>query len=471
MSLKIQIAINEKINSLAGLGPFEDPRFHDAIQLATQGAQFGPQEMLGTFTSLVGRVVTIMSFLGILVSFNPFLTGLVVVTAMPELYVQIKMGHQRFSLAHEMTPKQRQVGYYNRVLSSLEFVKELRLFNLADHFLNSFRGISRELHQSQRNQQFREMRWQLVLNYFTNFVSIGAFIAVVLQAFAGRLSLGDVTLYTNAVRSVQGALSGLVFALANISESALFFTRYTELLALPQSIYICPSPQATPPLFLAIKLRNVSFHYSDEHPWVLRNVNLTIHAGQCGALVGLNGAGKTTLVKLLTRFYDPTAGRITWDGVDLHEFDPQDLRRRIEAIFQDFVRFDLTAHENVGLGDVVRMTENDRVHRAAEKAGVHETLAALPQGYQTTLSRWLVDNGTGVDLSGGEWQKIALARLFIRDADLMILDEPTAALDAQAEYDVYSRFVDLVAVKTSLLISHRFSTVRMADVIAVLEEG
>jgi ATP-binding cassette subfamily B protein len=214
-------------------------------------------------------------------------------------------------------------------------------------------------------------------------------------------------------------------------------------------------------------LRNVSFRYTEEHPWVLRELNLIIPAGKCLALVGANGAGKTTLVKLLTRLYDPTEGQILWDGIDIREFRPEELRSRIGAIFQDFMQYSLTAQENIGLGDVENIKNLSRIHNAAVKAGVHTAINNLPQGYQTILSRWLGDDDSGVDLSGGEWQKIAIARMFMRDADLLILDEPTSALDAQAEYETYNRFVNLMAKRTSLLISHRFSTVRMADTIAV----
>lgn len=206
---------------------------------------------------------------------------------------------------------------------------------------------------------------------------------------------------------------------------------------------------------------------------MLRDINLCIPAGQCLALVGLNGAGKTTLVKLLTRLYDPTEGQILWDGIDLREFDPVELRCHMGAIFQDFIRYDLTVQENIGLGDVERIKQSEAIRQAANKAGIHKLVERLPQGYDTILSRWLVgkDTGAGADLSGGEWQKIALARMFMRDADMLMLDEPTAALDAQAEYDLYSSFVELMAGRTSLLITHRFSTVRMADAVAVLEQG
>jgi len=477
LSIKVQMTIFDKLNSLAGLSPFEDPKIRDMIQMGAQGGQMGPSQALNTLTSLLRNTITLLSFLGVLTVFNTLLSSLVMLAALPQIYVHVKMGRQRFVIAEENLSKQRQAGYYSGVLSATQIVKELRLFNLGEFFLNRFRHLTEELNQIQRIQQKRELGWKFWLNMITTLVSSATFIVVVIQALQDRLSLGDVTLFSSAVSRVQSALAGIVLALTNVQESSLFFSRYNDLLALPQPIYISSSPCSTPPLASAIELCNVSFRYSDEHPWVLREINLTIPAGQCLALVGLNGAGKTTLVKLLTRMYDPCEGKILWDKIDIREFDPVVLRNHIGAIFQDFVHFDMTALENIVFGNVTKLNNGgyhkaeELARQAATKVGIHETIHALPKGYHTTLSRWLVDQGDGVDLSGGEWQKIALARLFVRDADFLILDEPTSALDAQAEHDVYNRFVELVKGRTSLLISHRFSTVRMADLIAVLDGG
>jgi len=477
LSLRIQLIVYRKINSLAGLAVFESPDFHDTVRLSVQGALMGPERLLYTFVGLLRSAITLVSFLGILFTFNPLLAILVVLSALPQLFAKLKLGQERFNMANRNSPKERRVGHYGSILSAIPFLKEVRLFNLANYFLQLFKLNLQELHQRQRLQQIKELSWQFRLGLLSNLVSNATFAIVILQAFTRKITLGDVTLFTNAVGSIQSSLFSFISSLAEMHESALFFTRYTDLLALPQPIAIPPSPLPTPPLTHSVELRDVSFRYSAEHPWIFRNLTLTLPAGQALALVGLNGAGKTTLVKLLTRLYDPTEGKILWDGVDIREFDPADLRRRMGVIFQDFVRFDLTALENIALGDVTKLENGNRAaaetaaRRAAQKAGIHEMVAALPHGYHTTLSRWLAEDGQGVDLSGGEWQKIALARLFMRDADLLILDEPTAALDAQAEYDIYQSFTDIVAGKTSLLISHRFSTVRMADLIAVLDDG
>ncbi len=478
LSLKVNVIIYEKLNSLEGLSVFENPRIRDIIQLGAQGGQSGPSQVLNTISSILHNTITLVSFVGILWIFNPLLATLVTFSALPQILIQFKIGHQRFIISEKNISKQRQVGYYSGILSSTQVVKELRLLNLGEFILSRFQLIREELDQIQRAQQKHELGWEIRINIITNLVSTVAFIIIVIQALLDRLSIGDVTLYSNAASRVQSAIAGIIIAVSNVQECLLFFSRYNDLLTLSQPIYISPRPRSVAPLVSAIELHNISFRYSEEHPLILRDINLTIPAGKCLAMVGLNGAGKTTIVKLLTRMYDPSSGEILWDGIDIREFDPAGLRRSIGVIFQDFVRFDLTVFENIAFGNLQTMnigsdqTTMNLVQQAAIKAGIHETIQALPQGYETILSRWLVENNEqGVDLSGGEWQKIALARLFMRNADFLILDEPTAALDAKAELEVYNQFRELIQGKTSLLISHRFSTVKMADVIAVLDEG
>ena len=432
----------------------------------------GPEQTVHIFSNVLQSTVTLSGFLVVLLAFSPLLAALCAGAAAVQLVAELKLGRYRLLLAEWNSPEERRASYYGSILSDLPFVKELRLFGLADYFLDRFRRGYQSIHRTQRRQQSRELRWESGLGLLSSLVASAAFVVVVLQAFAGRISLGDVTLYTSAVGSVQGGLTGLVFAIASLNESLLFFRRFTELAALPEPMPVASPGRPIGQLTTGIELRDVSFRYSAQHPWVLRHVNLTIPASQCTALVGSNGAGKTTLVKLLTRLYDPTEGRILWDGTDLRDFAPEELRARIGAIFQDYAQYGLTARENVGIGDVRRLADLGRVRQAAMSAGIHEALAALPQGYETLLSRWLMGEGVGADLSGGEWQKIALARVFMRhQADFLVLDEPTAALDAAAEYETYRSFAELMTGRTTLLISHRFSTVRMADVIAVLEGG
>jgi ATP-binding cassette subfamily B protein len=409
----------------------------------------------------------------VLLAFNQWLAAIVLLATLPQFFVQWRLSKQRFGVIFGNSPKERLATYYGQAMSTVPFAKEVRLFNLGQYFLKAFIDTTRTIQAAQRKQQQRELSWQALGTVASALVECGALVFVFLQAFGSLLSFGDVSLYMNAVSSIQNTLLGMVFASAQMNQQVLFFRQYTQLLALPQPLTITTAPREVPALSDAIELRDVSFRYSDQHPWVLRHVNLRIPVGKCLALVGLNGTGKTTLVKLLARLYDPTEGQVLWDGIDIREFDPERLRQHIAAIFQDFTRYDLTAQENIGLGDTERIVNTQAVRDAAQQAGIHEFLDSLPQGYSTVLSRWLGEqkDGAGVDLSGGQWQKIALARMFMRKADLLMLDEPTAALDAQAEYDLHARFAELMSGKTSLLITHRFSTVRMADAIAVLQDG
>lgn len=471
LTIIIQTGIYQKIGRFAGIAYFENPEFHNNMQLAAQGSQFRPANALYLSVSLLQNFLSLIGFVVILAAFSPLLAVLVILAALPQLVIQLKIGGQRFGLAFNLSADERRLSYYGHLLTSSYPAKEVRLFGLADYFLGNLLRTYHKVHGARRRQELEELRWYLFLELLATLVSIGTFVVVVVQAFIGRLSLGDVTLYSNAVRGIQGALAGMVYAVSGLHEHTLFFATYEQVQALPQPIPVQNPARPVPELRHGVELRHVSFRYSEAHPWVLHDVNLFIPAGHCLALVGLNGAGKTTLVKLLTRLYDPTEGEILWDGVNIREFDPEILRGRMGTVFQDFGRYSFTAQENIGLGAVKYIENMQRIYRAAEKSGIHTRLKGLPKGYQTILSREFGENGDGIDLSGGEWQKIATARLFMREADLLILDEPTAALDAQAEHEIYNHFSELVEGYTSLLISHRFSTVRMADVIAVLENG
>lgn len=471
LTLLTETVIYRKISSFTGIAYFENPQFYDTFRLASQGARIGPLQSLHILTSLLQSAVTLAAFLGTLVAFSPVLAGLVVGAALPQLGLQLKFGRQRFGLAFEVSPDERRAFYESHLLSSADAAKEIRLFRLSNFLIERLLQTYQKIHRAQRRQELHELRWQVPLEGLSASVFSIAFAVAALQAFARRLSLGDLTLFINAVRSLQSALSAAISALADMHVQALFFKNYHQLLAMKEPVQAIRPAYPVAALDYGIELRNVSFRYTPQHPWVLRNFNLFIPAGKSLALVGLNGAGKTTLVKLLTRLYDPVEGEILWDGIDIRAFDPEDLRRRIGVIFQDFIRYAFTAQENIGLGDIEHLEDSTRVCQAAAKAGVDATIQNLPLGYQTLLSRAFGQDRAGVDLSGGEWQKVALARMFMRDADFLILDEPTASLDAQAEHELYSRFTELVKRRTCLLISHRFSTVRMAETIAVLEDG
>ncbi|MBW4666738.1 MAG: ABC transporter ATP-binding protein/permease [Cyanomargarita calcarea GSE-NOS-MK-12-04C] len=471
LTVLIQSTVYQKINCFQGIAYFENPQVYDKIHLAQQGAEQSSSQTLQILTEFIQSLVTLLSFVGVLFWFNLFLANLVLLAAFPQLLVQLKLGQQRFGLAFELSPMERRKYYYSFLLASVQAAKEVRLFGLGQYFLQKLLNLYKLVHQAERKQQQRELRWELGLSILSSVVASIAFIIVVFAAFGRRLTLGDITLYVSAVSSVQDALSRFIFAVAGLSESVLFHSYFQDLLALPSALPISAVTQTVPKLSSGLELRHVSFRYSEQQPWILRDVNLKIPVGSCLALVGLNGAGKTTLVKLLTRLYDPSDGQILWDGIDIREFQPDEFRQRIGTIFQDFMRYDLTVRENIGLGNLAQIDDINSIEQAAQQASIHDDILRLPQGYETELSRMFAEEGEGIDLSGGQWQKVATARMLTRSADLLILDEPTAALDAQAEYETYSHFAELMSGRTSFLISHRFSTVRMADAIAVLQDG
>ncbi|MEM8532670.1 MAG: ABC transporter ATP-binding protein [Chloroflexota bacterium] len=471
LTVLIQSTIYTKINRFEGIAYFENPQVYDKIRLAQQGAEQSSQQTLHITTQFIQSAITLLSFVGVLFVFNIFLAGLVLIAALPQLYAQIKLGQQRFRLAFDLSPDERRKFYYTYLLAGAQPAKELRLFGLGQYFLDSLLNLYQRTHSAERRQEQRALRWEMGLGFLSSSIAGVAFVLIVLAALAGRLTIGDIMLYVSAVASVQSAMTGVVMSVAELNESVLFHSYMQDLLLLSPDLSTQTTPRSVPVLSTAIELRNVSFRYNDQQPWILRDVNLTIPAGSCLALVGLNGAGKSTLVKLLTRLYDPVEGQILWDGVDIRQFQPAEFRQRVGAIFQDFMRYDLTVQENIGLGNLAKLDDVSWVQQSASQAHIHDDILELPQGYATELTLMFGEEQYGVDLSGGQWQRIATARMLSRNADLLILDEPTASLDAEAEYETYRQFAQLMEQRTSILISHRFSTVRMADVIAVLEGG
>lgn len=471
LMLDVQLRIFRKTSSLTGLGPFEDPAFADNLQIASGNATSGALQVLSAWTSLVRNTVILASFIVTLVLFSPLLAAMVLAAAVPHLLVQLKLGRKRLYLAVDSSAPQRRAGYYGSMLYTPLYAKEVRLFGLSEFFLDLFGQTTRQVHQAQRELQVKTLKWECALNLLVNVVSAAAFVLVVARAFHQQLGLGDIVLYTSALSNTQLSLSGLAMAFSQISETVLFYGRYNQLMALAQPVAVPSDPRPVAELRRGIELRNVWFRYRDDLPWVLEGADLFIPAGQCCALVGLNGAGKTTLVKLLTRLYDPTDGHILWDGTDIRQMDPEQLRKQIGVVFQDFVRYDLSVRDNIGIGDIERRECMAAVESAARKAGIHDAAERLPMRYDTLLSRWFGDGAANAELSGGQWQKLAIARMFMRQAGFVILDEPTASLDAQAEFDLYQHFRELMKDRTCLLITHRFSTVRLADSVAVLEDG
>jgi ATP-binding cassette subfamily B protein len=340
---------------------------------------------------------------------------------------------------------------------------------LGDTLLKRYQALYWKFYAEDRAIAVRRTVASVGWGLLSTFSYYASYAWIVWRAVGGVISLGDMTMYLTIFRQAQTTFRSLFDGITNLYENSLFLDNLFTFLEMQPEIDVPSASKPAPsPIREGFEFRHVSFRYPDTQAWVLRDVNLHIRPGERIALVGLNGAGKTTLVKLLTRLYDPTEGQVLLDGIDLREYDLHSLQQRIGVIFQDFVQYSLTARENVGFGQVTALGDNERVVEAARKGGAHPIIADLPDGYETALGRRWQE---GQELSVGQWQKVALSRAFMRDAEILVLDEPTASLDAEAEYEIFQRFGELTAGRIAVLISHRFSTVRMADRIVVLEDG
>ncbi|MFC7988343.1 ABC transporter ATP-binding protein [Streptomyces pilosus] len=467
------------VNSFGGLARFEDPRFQDRLRMAQSAGSQTVGRVVETGLSIAGGTLGVVGFVVALFVISPAMTGLVVAAAVPALVAELRLSRRRAKSAWRISSAQRREFFYQSLLSSLDAAKEIRLFAAGDFFKKRMLDERRTADAERQAVERRELVTQSGLALLGALVAGGGLVWAVLAARQGRLTVGDVSMFVAAVVGVQGALSGLVGSLADGHHQLLLMKHYMAVLRADPDL----GPPAgltpldrLPALRRGIELRDVWFRYGDDSPWVLRGVDLFIPGGTAVALVGHNGAGKSTLVKLLCRFYDPTRGEILWDGVDIRRVPVDALRRRLGAVFQDYMNYDLTAGENIAVGDVRALGDPARLATAAREAGAHDVVARLPHGYDTMLSRVFAAGGAeddaGALLSGGQWQRLALARAFLRtDPDLLILDEPSSGLDAEAEHDIHLRLRRYRAGRTSLLISHRLGAVRDADRIVVLAGG
>lgn len=476
MSRRVHEQLFSALSRQHGLTLLERPSFHDSVRMGYGAGITAPHTVIGSSFSLLTGVSTILGFLGTLLAIASPLVLLAVASAVPSIASQFLLSRSYVGATLRMTPHQRRQNFFAELLTDLRAAKEIRLFGLARFFLARMLAELDRTHTHER----RVDRLTLGTGAGSGFVAAAlcgiAVIYAVELVQAGQVSVGSLAVLLVAFNAVQVGLSGLVDQIGSVQRTLVLMRHYHRVISQPSDL--APPPGGTykevPPLRHGIELRDVWFRYDDDHPWVLRSVTAFLPAGQATALVGLNGAGKSTLVKLLCRLYDPQRGAILWDGIDIREMDPAQLRQRMSTVFQDFMAYELTAAENIALGDV-DATSRDKVVQAATKVGMHDTLAALPNGYDTLLSRTFasdMEQSAGVLLSGGQWQRLAIARaLFRSGADLLILDEPSAALDAATEHELHELLREERRGRTSLLISHRLSTVRGADNIIVLADG
>lgn len=469
---KINLELNSKIIDKAlslDLSHFENAEYYDKLENARREADWRSLQIVNGGFYLIQNTLTLLSYSALLITFSPLLALILFAATIPTFLVQNQLSELSFRVLSWRAPEARRLNYLEYLLTNLDAVKEIKLFGLGEPLLTRYSELFRKFLDEDRLIAWKRSLASLGWGMLTSLTFYGAYAWIVYRAVSGLITLGDMTLYVGVFRGSQGMFQSILSGVNKLYENGLFMSNLFAFLSLEPQMIVSAEPLPVPRKFQqGIEFRNVAFRYSGQEHWALHNVNLTIRPGEKIALVGLNGAGKTTLIKLLTRLYDPTEGQILLDGVDLRQYDLNEWRDQIGVIFQDFVRYHLTAGENVGFGQVDLLADQARIEGAAGKSGADEVIARLPDGYETTLGRWF---SKGRELSGGEWQKMALARAFMRDCELLVLDEPTAALDAENELRIFQQFRTLIADKTAILISHRFSTVRMADRIFVIEHG
>lgn len=468
MTLTIRHQVMDHASKLH-LSYFEGSASYDMLRQAAQEAPTRPLSMMNSALGLVRTVITFGSMIALLVSISPLLALVALLAPIPAFISQSKYGARAFWLTLMMSPLKRRMDYLSSLVTTDTYAKETKLFGLGPYFVDRFQRLGQVFYDRQRTltrkRSVSSTSWGLLST------AAGSAIAlyIALEAVGGRLTLGDLALYTAAAASVQTSVQGLFTAFSGMYENNLYLDTLYRFLGTKPEIVAPLQPRPLPSTVEGhIRFEEVSFTYPGAPDPALDGVSFEIRPGETVAVVGRNGAGKSTLFKLLCRLYDPTGGRILLDGVDIREYDPVELRRQISAMFQDYVTYQGTAAENIGLGDLTHLVDRERIETSAKRAGADERIERLPSGYDSPLGRWF---DQGVSLSGGEWQKIALARAFLREAPILILDEPTSALDAQAEHDLFSRLRELSEGRTTLYISHRFSTVRQAERILLLEHG
>ena len=450
------------------LEDFEDAEFQDKLERARRQAS-GRMTLMSLLFTQMQNLVTVATFAAGLVIFNPWLILLLALALIPAFIGEAHFNAQTYSLDFRRTPERRELDYVRQTAASVESAKEVKIFGLNGFLTDRYRELSESFYTASRKIAQQRAIWGGVLTALGTLGYYAAYAWIIAGTLAGQLTLGDLTFLSGSFLRLRGLLEGLLTSFSSTAAQALylddlfsFFEVQPEILSAPDAL---PFPN---PIRQGFVFEGVGFRYPGAERWAVRGLNFTLHAGETLALVGENGAGKTTLVKLLARLYDPDEGRITLDGQDLRRYDLDGLRGAMGVIFQDFMRYNFSAADNIAVGRIEERNNRPRIIDAARRSLADQVIEGLPKQYDQMIGKRFLN---GVELSGGEWQKLAIARAYMRGAEVLILDEPTAALDARAEFEVFQRFKELSAGKTAILISHRFSSVRMADRILVLADG
>ena len=468
VSMRIQLMVMEKAASL-DLAFYEDPASYDLLRRAQTDSINRPVLMISTAFGLVQTGLTFVTMIALLVVVSPLLALLALLSPVPAFIADTRYGWRGYNIARWGSRLLRRMNYLVTLLTTDSYAKEVKLFGLGRYFIDRYRLIGNAYYGRQRRQVVRRYLVGFLWGNLSTIATSVTYLYVALQAIIGKLTLGDLTLYTTAAQSVQNSIQGILGGFSGMYEHNLYLSNLFELMETTSALPAPAKPVPVPnPVRGEIRFDHVSFAYPGAAEHALTDLSFTVDAGETIAIVGRNGAGKTTLFKLICRLYDPTDGRILIDGIDIRDVEPAELRAQIGGMFQDYVTYQATAAENIGLGHLDAIADREAILKASRQAGSDGLIAGLPQGYETALGKWF---DAGVNLSGGEWQKVALARAFMRDARILLLDEPTSALDAQAEYELFERIHSLTRGRTAVYISHRFSTVRRADRILFLEHG
>jgi len=469
VSMRIQLMVMEKAAAL-DLPFYEDPASYDLLRRAQNDSVNRPVLMIATAFGLLQTLLTLVTMIAFLFGVSWILAIIVLISPVPAFIADTRYGWRGYNIARWGSRLLRRMTYMVNLVTTDSFAKEVKLFGLGHYFIERYRLIAKVFYDTQRSQLVSRYLTGFALGNISTVVTSITYLYIALQAIAGRLSLGALTAYTQAAVQVQNSIQSVLSGFSGMYEHNLYLNNLIELMEKQPTLPAAAAPKPVPhPLRGEIRFEHVSFAYPGAEGNALTDLSFKVEAGETLAVVGRNGAGKTTLFKLICRLYDPTEGRILIDDVDIREFDTAEMRREIGAMFQDYVDYQATASENIGLGNVPEITDREAIVSASKQAGSDELITGLPEGYDTALGKWF---DAGVNLSGGEWQKVALARAFMREnAKILLLDEPTSALDAQAEYDLFERLRSLTRGRTAVYISHRFSTVRRADRIIFLEHG
>lgn len=447
---------------------FENPQFYDKLERARRQTT-GRTALMSQVLSQVQDIVTIVFLAAGLIVFNPWLILLLIIAVIPSFIGESYFNQQSYSLTRGWTPERRELDYLRYIGASDTTAKEVKLFGLANFITDRFAHLSHAYYLANRSLSLRRASWSALLAVLSAGAYYFAYIFMVAQTISGLITIGSLTFLSGSFSRMQGMLEGIMSRFSRIAESALYLQDLFDFLAIKPAISSSPSAIPFPEVIKqGFVFEDVGFCYPNSEHWALRHLSFSLYPGEKLALVGENGAGKTTLVKLLSRLYEPNEGRILLDGIDLRLYELESLRQNIGIIFQDYFRFQLKARENIAIGRIDSEHDLALIEEAAQKSLADVVVESLPDKYDQMLGRRF---DQGVDLSGGQWQKIALARAYMREAQLLILDEPTSALDARSEHEVFLRFSELIEGKMAVLISHRFSTVRMADRILVLDGG